>query len=108
MTVELQAIKDQIVFKFIEDVTNGKFNEKTAAGVLLVADSSKQAKNNRWGMIINTGPDVEDFEPDDVVLIEALQWTPSIQMRNKVYWVTQQSAILATWDDPKNLPKELA
>lgn len=105
---ELQPLHDQIIFQFMEDTTQGRFNSKTSSGILIVDQNDKQVDFNRWGKIIDIGPNVTDFECGDMILIEKLCWTNSFILPSGRYWVTNQPSVLATWDDPDNLPSEVA
>jgi co-chaperonin GroES (HSP10) len=106
---EVDPINDQIVFEFLEDTTQGKFNEKTSGGVLIVEQADKQVQGSRWVRVLAKGPNVsEGIAPGNIVLIQNLKWTSKFRLTDKDYWVTNEESILATWDDMVNLPGEVA
>lgn len=106
---EIEPVNDQIVFEFLEDTTQGKFNEKTSGGVLVVEQADKQVHHCRWGRVLAKGPMVSDgIQLDDIILIENLRWTNVFRITDKDYWVTNEIAVLAMWDDKTNLPGEVA
>ena len=103
---KITPLRNQIIFDFVETTHNGKFNTKTAGGLLVVESSDKQVDYCRWGTILATGPDVEDFSVGDIVLIDKLRWTNEFALidSDDGYWITTDEDILATWDDPESLP----
>jgi len=106
---EIEAINDQIVFEFLEDTTHGKFNEKTAGGLLIVEKADKQVHHCRWGRVLEKGPLVSDaIKLDDIILIEHLCWTNKFRLTETDYWITNEESIVAMWDYKDNLPKEVA
>lgn len=107
---ELDPIHDQIIFQFLEDTTKGQFNRKTSEGILVVEHDHNQLEDARWGRVLAIGPEVHGINVDDIVLIENLRWTNKFNVSETTqdYWITQEKEILATWDDPDNLPKEVA
>ena len=105
---EVQAINNQIVFKFVEDTTKGQFNSKTAGGILLVEHGHNQVENARWATVVAVGPDAEGLDEGEIVLIENLRWTSEFIVSGESYWVSDDKSILAKWDDSENLPKEVA
>ena len=105
---ELQAIRNQIIFNFMEDTTRGQFNSKSAGGILMVEHGHNQIDNERWARALAVGPDVgDDFAVGDLILIENLRWTSEFIVNEESYWITTDTEILAKWDDEENLPSEL-
>lgn len=104
MYSEVEALNNQIIFEFVEDNNSGHFNSKTAGGVMVVEQQHKQVDVCRWGRILNVGPDVDEFEPLQIVLIKQLRWTNHFIITDKKYWITQDTEIIALWDDTLNLP----
>lgn len=105
---EIQAINNQIVFKFIEDTSRGQFNSKTAGGIIMVEDGANQVENARWATVEAIGPDTDGIEVGEIVLVENLRWTSEYIVNEQSYWNSADTEILAKWDDPENLPKEVA
>jgi len=106
VTCELEAIRNQMVFEFLEDTTHGHFNRTTGSGILVVEHNDKQVEFSRWIRILAIGPEVETFGPGDIVLVENLRWTNMFKITEREYWITSDTEILAVWDDKDNLPRE--
>lgn len=104
VSCELEPLHNQIIFEFTQDARKGYFREVTGSGVVVMEAADKQVDYCRWGRILAVGPDVEDFEPGQIVLIEHLQWTTMFKVTRQQYWLTRDTEILATWDDPDSLP----
>lgn len=105
---ELQAVRNQIIFNFMEDTTRGQFNSKSAGGILVVEHSYNQIDYARWARVISIGPEVnDDFAVGDLILIENLRWTSEFLVNEVSYWITTDTEVLAKWDDEENLPSEL-
>lgn len=106
---DIEAVKDQLIFEFLEDTTQGKFNEKTSGGVLVVEQADKQLHHCRWGRVLDTGPKVSNsINVGDIILIENLRWTNKFVINDNEYWMTTEDSIVALWDDKENLPGEVA
>lgn len=101
---ELEPIRNQIIFEFIEEARHGQFNSETSGGILIRETSDKQVDYCRWGRVLATGPNVTEFEEGQLVLIDKLRWTSGFKVTDKTYWVTTDEEILAVWDDPNTLP----
>jgi hypothetical protein len=108
MSRELEPIHNQILFKFLDDTAQGHFNAKSAGGVLLVEHSHNQVEFSRWGTAVAVGPNVADVDAGDVILIDNLRWTSGFQLNDEMHWITTETEVLCLWDDPKNLPYEVA
>ena len=104
----ITPINDQIAFEFLDDTTKGKFNEKSGGGILLVQHAHKQVDYCRWARVKVIGPDVKNVSVGDIVLIQNLRWSNQFMIGEDKYWLTAENEIIATWDDPNNLPSEVA
>ena len=105
---DVEAINNQIVFRFIEDTTQGRFNQKTGLGVIVVDRAEKQLDHARWGRVLDIGPEAKcDFEVGDIVLIQNLRWTNMFSFEDREYWVTTDKEILAVLPDESNPPGEI-
>ena len=104
VSCELEPIRNQIIFEFTQDARKGHFQEKSGTGVIIVETADKQVDYCRWGRVLAVGPDVDEFEADQIVLIEHLQWTTMFKVTKKQYWITTDTEIIALWDDPDSLP----
>lgn len=109
MESPVQPIKKQILFQFLEDTTNKKFNTQTNSGILVVEHKEKQLNSHRWGVVVDVGSDVDTnlINIGDIVLIENLQWTNGFIIEDQKYWLTNEEKILAL-TDPTDLPEEVA
>lgn len=101
---ELKPIRNQIVFEFIEETRNGQFDLVTPSGVMIRQTSEKQIDYCRWGRILAIGPEVNELEEGQIVLIEKLRWTSRFRITDKKYWITTDEEVLAIWGDHNNLP----
>jgi co-chaperonin GroES (HSP10) len=101
---ELNPIRNQIIFEFVNDARKGHFREVTNAGLIIMEDAAKQVEYCRWGRVLGVGEESKDVAVGDIVLIEHLQWTNMFRITRKDYWITEDTEILAKWDDPERLP----
>lgn len=105
---DLEPIHNQIVFQFIEDTTNGKFNQKTEGGLIVVDNKDKQVDYARWVRVLEVGPSVdEDIDVGDVVLVNALQWTNAFTFESEPHWITTDTEVLAILGDEDDAPGEI-
>lgn len=105
---DLEPIHNQILFRFIEDTSGRRFNQKTTGGIIVVEHKDKQMEYARWGRILAIGPDaVGDFEVADIVLIENLRWTNSFNFDDELLWITTDVDVLAVLNDEANAPGEI-
>ena len=112
MTTELNALEpihNQILFRFIEDTTKGRFNQQSSGGILIVDRADKQVDYARWARVLAVGPDAvgDEYEVNDIVLIAPLRWTNSFKHKDKSYWITTDADVLAVLDDEANAPGEI-
>ncbi len=101
---EVQPINDQLVFEFIENITQRHFNAKTAMGLHIVESMDKQVDHPRWVKVLAIGPQVTDVFVGDIVLVKELRWTKKFRITDKDYWITSSPEILVAWDDKESLP----
>lgn len=101
---EVQPVNNQLVFEFLEDITQGHFNLVSASGLHIVESTDKQVDHPRWGCVLATGPQVLDIFTDDIILVKELRWTKKFRVTDKDYWITDDMEILAIWDDKETLP----
>lgn len=103
---DLEPIRNQIVFEFTQDARKGHFREVTGNGVVVMESADKQVDYCRWVRILGVGPDVKEFTPGQIVLVEHLQWTTMFRVASsdQQYWITTDEEILALWDDPDTIP----
>lgn len=91
----LKVLNDKIIFQFVEDISRGAFNNKTDWGFQFVQNAAADVKKPRWGLVLQTGPEVQDVKEGNYVLIEPLMWTLRLSYEGTDFWYTQESKILA-------------
>ena len=92
----LSPTRNNILFAFFDETTNGKFFDTSDGGIILgkatVHDMMEQA---RWVRVLAVGPDVTEVAIGDVVLIEPLMWTEGFTHDYVEIWKTDETKILA-------------
>lgn len=97
--MELKAIKNHIIFKFEDDVINGKFNETNDWGFVIAASHNDDAtiKGVRWGVPVSVGPDaeVDGIVPFKTrILIEPLMWSEGFDFEGQRLWRTDTTRVM--------------
>lgn len=90
----MRILGNKILFKFVQDVVDGKFKANTDWGFELKAHT-EDAKYARWGKVVGVGPEAEGISPDDYILIEPLMWTPHMELDNAKVWGTNKDKVIA-------------
>ena len=70
-----------------------------AGSLLTNQDIDHQATRARWAKVIAIGEKVNDVAVDDIVLIEALQWTLEMKFENSSYWKSDETKVIAIGQD---------
>lgn len=97
----LKAVKDRIIFQFLEDTNNGAFVNKLDWG-FEIKDPKEDLKVARWGSVKFIGKDVNTVKPDDYILIEPLMWTLHMEVEGQKYWTTsEEKVMLLSKESPK-------
>jgi co-chaperonin GroES (HSP10) len=105
---DVEPVNNQIVFRFIEDTTQGKFNQQSSGGILVVVKADKQLEDARWVRVLAIGPEADvDFGVGDVVLIQNLRWTNMFSFEDREFWITTDNEVLAVLPDESNPPGEI-
>lgn len=94
----LQAIRNHIIFQFLDKVsTNGQFSRNTDWGLVIAGHFDDSAKAPRWAKIVSLGPDCGDELRTDncLILIEPLKWTAGIDFGGQKYWKTDENQVMA-------------
>lgn len=98
-----RPIKDNV---FVTDLDSGP--HKTAGGILLPDDDmTERGIRSRWGRVWAVGPEVEDIQPGEWVLVEHARWTYGIDLELKdetvrVWKIDWPDAVLMASDtDPR-------
>lgn len=100
MTYQIESIKNNVIFKFIEDATSTRFINSTSSGILVAHNDGTQASIPRWGKVTHVGPDVQDVAIDDFILIEAGMWTPGFYVNGERFWKTDDQKVMCLGDEP--------
>lgn len=101
MTMTLKPLKNNIIFKFLDETggSKGKFTDRrTASGIVLPTLDSSQ-KHPRWGQVIAVGPEAE-VSPGEFILIEALMWSFGTEFDGEKLWKTDDTKVMMVTDDP--------
>ena len=98
--LQLEALRKNIIFQFVEDVTDTRFVNSTASGLLVSSKDTNQTAIPRWVEVTHIGPDVDGIAVGDFALIEAGKWTPGFYVEEARYWKTDEDKVLALSDEP--------
>lgn len=97
--MKLKPLNDSIIFEFVDSISQGAFATKTKSGILL---SNKNADDNsntpRWGKVHAIGPDVQDVQVGEYVLVAPLRWTLGFKFEDTMYSKTIEKEVLAVAD----------
>ncbi len=103
----VRAIKNHIIFKFNDEIVRKtdtgrertQFAEKSDWG-FEISNYDESAKQPRWVTVVSVGPEVVDsIKVGSQVLIEALQWTESIEVDAEPHWRTDEDKVLLVKQD---------
>ena len=100
MTLDINPLRQGVVFQFIEETTTTRFINSTRSGLLVSAQDGQQAQRPRWGKVVAIGPEVKEVKPADYVLIESGMWTTGFYVDGKRFWKTDESKVLGIGDEP--------
>lgn len=91
----IAPIKNSVLFQFEDEVRAGRFQDVSAAGIILGSAVKNQTDVARWGRVVAIGPDVSDVNVGDRILIEATMWTSDITTEDDVrLWRTDDTKII--------------
>lgn len=92
--MHIRALHNTILFQF-EDATNNKGEfESSHSSIWLKASFDESAKRPRWGIVTSAGPDCDDVQPGDRILIPALRWNIGVPFNGQKYWKTDDKQIV--------------
>jgi len=102
MFENLRPVGSTVLFKFLDETSGSKgaFSERTRSG-LIVPQLRATQKGERWGEVVGAGPDAQDVQPGDYILIEPLMWTPGSVYEGEKIWKTNPDKIMAVTNDLK-------
>jgi co-chaperonin GroES (HSP10) len=99
--MRLRAIKNHIIFQFIDEVdSKGQFVETTKWGFVIPGQFDNSAKSPRWGIVKEVGPEVKHVKVGQQVLINALKWTAGFKLDGVRNWRTDESQVAAVRKTP--------
>lgn len=96
----IEAVRNYVIFKFVEDITGDRFINKTSSQILVTSDDRNQTTYPRWGKVEAIGPDVDGIELGEYVLVDAGKWTSHFYVNGERYWKTDTNEILCVSDEP--------
>jgi len=99
--MKLTAIKNNIIFKFVEGVnSSGEFEKTETASIIhQLANFDESAKDPRWVKIVSVGPDCTFVKEGMQVLLPALRWTNSTKFDGERIWKSDETQVVA-WRVP--------
>ena|ERR1017187_4362137 len=100
MTYQIKAVRKNIIFQFVEDVTQTRFINKADSGFIINSGDGNQTSIARWGKVTHVGPDVSEVKPGDFILIDAGKWTPGFYVNDQRYWKTDEDKVVGVSDEP--------
>lgn len=102
--MKLKVLRNNILFKFVQDLNDGKFQAKTDWNFIVKA-TNDDPKFARWAEIVDVGADVTDVKKGNFILIEPLMWTVGMELDNSTkVWATNRDKIIAiSKEEPKGL-----
>jgi len=98
----VKAIKNHIIFKFNDEIVRKtdtgrertQFVDSTEWG-FEISNYDEGTKTPRWVTVISVGPEVVDtIKVGSKILVEALQWTESIEVDGEPHWRTDEDKII--------------
>lgn len=103
MPTIVHPLKDNIMFRFLDESGGGKgkFNDRTLASGIIIAQTDMQQKQPRWGEVLAVGPDVRDLKVGEYILVEGLMWTFGTEIEGQKMWKTDEGQIIFVTDDVK-------
>lgn len=98
---KFEPINDVVL---VSDMESG--NKLTRGGILLLDDDKKnEGIRERWARVYATGPDVDDLQKGDWVLLKHGRWTPAIKFDDatgeelKLWRIDYPDAVIMIADD---------
>lgn len=98
----INAILNNIIFIFVEDVTQTRFVNSAASGFVITSGDGNQMMTPRWGRVTAVGPDCQEVEVDDYILVDQGKWTTSFRVNDQRYWKTDEDNVIGVSDEPGN------
>lgn len=89
-----------IIFQFNEDTISNRFINKTSSGIIISAADQNQSGVARWAKVTHIGPEVDEVQVGDYILLEPGRWTSGFYVDDQRYWKTDIDQVLAVSDTP--------
>lgn len=108
--MNLTAIKNNVIFKFVDAVNSkGEFEKQaTAVGIVLNASADDSAKNPRWVNVIAVGPDCTTIKVGQQALLPNLRWTSGVDFDGGKVWRSDETQVVAVRDSAEAEVKPLS
>jgi hypothetical protein len=97
---KIEAILNNIIFQFVEDVTQTRFVNSTESGIIINSGDGNQMLWPRWCKALHVGPDVTEVKEGEFILVEPGKWTTAFRIDNVRYWKTDESRVIGVSDVP--------
>lgn len=97
----LKPLDNTIIFKFLNYDGNNSFSSKTSWG-FEIKDEKNDVKENKWGKVLKTGPDVIYVKEGDFILIDSLHWSNVMEYCEDKYWSTKEQDVILVSDKAPN------
>lgn len=99
MAQHITTFDKNIIFRFAEDITNGRFNNSTKSGIMIHSADVNQSSQDRWGVVTHVGDKVDEVKVGEYVLIQQGKWTNGFYVDGVRYWKTDVTQIIASADE---------
>ena len=90
----LKVLHDNIIFQFVEEVTDKGAFKQQVGSLTVVENADKQADKPRWAKVLMVGDEVTKIEPNEFIYIKPLQWTPHMKFNKEMIWATDESQVI--------------
>lgn len=92
----IKPIQNHIIFQFLDDTAGGVFTRKSPSGIIQVSSITDQS-GPRFGKVLKIGPNVENINVGDIILIEGGKWTQQVWLPDGTkIWKTDDKQVIAT------------
>jgi co-chaperonin GroES (HSP10) len=107
----LQPLNKAIIFKFLDEVKNGAFQEKTESGLIMISKPTDQMNKPRWAEVISVGPkckaEAPQIVPGSFIMINPLKWTTNMVYNGEMFWATDfEQVIFVSQEKPEEYSEE--
>jgi len=107
----VRPLHNRIIFAFLDQVSNGMFEDHTVSGIYLGGIKDLTSKSPRWGVVLTIGPEIKDPEivPGALIMIDALRWTDGVVYNDvKIWMTTEKDVVLISSDHNAQAEKTFA